>query len=180
MKDQNFTSIVGRQGESIVLGHLTPPEGYADTLKVTACSDLAIVAGHIIGGREDCVDINNRCSHIVVTADLFEPKGQYLSTIKGGSSNITLRGYVKGHGSVVDIDIGNVSDQSDNLTGPVYLDLEHVDGDVITVRCLGGPRPIFLNADTQRYKVVLAVPTSFLQSWFLKGYKLLKRLGLPI
>lgn len=180
--DKNFVSLVGRSHETVAYGDLCPPDGsYSDTLKVTACRALTVTAGHIVGSAEDAVDINNHCSSITVVAGLFEPRGKYLATIKGGSSGVMLIGKVRGHGSVTDIDIGNISDQSDNLTRGVVLDLEHELGrhEPIRVRVLGGTRPVLMNASGQRYDVEVVVP-GFFRSWFLKGYKLLKRLGLPI
>lgn len=179
--DKNLLSFASRRPLGVqFVGDLEAiPPGTSDTLKITDCSDGEVRARKVFGGREDCVDVNNKCSNIFILAELFVPKGKYLATIKGGSSNITLQGDVSGHGSEVDIDIGNVSDQSDNLTGPVKLCLRHIAGDSITVRCLGGARPLILNPDVQQYKIVFEVP-GFWKSWFLKGYKLLKKLGLPV
>lgn len=152
---------------------------HSDAIKVSACRLMRIdVRGAVYGGKEDCVDVNNKSEDVFIRADLFVPKGKYVATIKGGSKNIHLKGMVRGHSSEVDIDIGNLSDQSDNLTGPVYLDLVHEDGpdEPIMVRCLGGPRPVLLNEGLQKYEIVFKVP-GFWQSWFLKGWKLLKKLG---
>jgi len=182
--DQNYYSICGRENERLVFEQdMEGPAGTSDTLKVTASREVMVVAKRIVGGREDCVDVNNRSQDVSIYAEVFEPRGKYLATIKGGSRNVMLRGGVKGHGSVVDVDIGNISDQSDELTGPVRLDLEHLDGEEITVRVLGGSRPVFVNGDRQKYRVVFEVPGPF-KSFFLKAYKFLKRvlnpLGVPL
>ncbi len=162
------------------VGDLTPSSFHSDTLKISDCADGMILAGHVIGGKEDANDCNNHCSNVVMQADCWEIRGKYGFTIKGGSSNITLIGLVRGHGSVVDVDLGNISDQSDDITGPVSLQLAHELGsqEPITVRVLGATNPIILNPE-QAYKVIFAIPGPF-RSFFLKAYKFLKKLGLPI
>lgn len=177
MSDNNLQSYYDRHKEVLFLppidarGHEPPVD---DALKISASSHLMIFCGAIHGGREDCVDINNKSNGILVDSD-FHPNGKYVATIKGGSSNILLRGIVHGHGTEVDIDIGNVSDQSDNLTTNVRLDLIHAKGEPITVRCIGGPRPILLNEGEQEYRVVLKVPGA-IQSCVLKTWKFLKKI----
>jgi hypothetical protein len=178
--DLNLISFAGRRplGEHVVGDVLAGPER-SDALKVTDCANGRIAAGHIRGGKEDCVDVNNHTTNVVIEAALFEPRGKHLATIKGGSGDITLRGKVRGHGSVVDIDLGNIADQSDNVTGRVRLDLVHEAGEPITVRILGAIRPTLLNSHEQRYEVVFALP-GFWRSLFLKACKFLKKIGLPI
>ncbi|MBL9187932.1 MAG: hypothetical protein JNK23_10665 [Opitutaceae bacterium] len=159
------------------VGDLTPSAEIADTLKVTDCAGGRIVAGHIIGGREDCIDVNNHCEGIVIEAAVLEPRGKYIATIKGGSRHITLRcPCVIGHGTETDIDLGNISDQSDEVTGPTLLDCQHQLGPLepIRVRVLGATRPILLNP-IQRYEITVVVP-GFFRSWFLKAAKQLKKI----
>ena len=150
----------------------------ADSLKITNCTDGILYAGWIKGGYEDCVDINNHCEHIEVNAELFEPTGSYVATIKGGSRWIYLKGMVRGHGKIVDIDLGNISDQSDNMTEYVTLNLTHEKGEPITIRILGCTDPIIINKDRQEYKVTFAIWKP-LRPYFLKIYKQLKKV-LPI
>lgn len=180
--DNNLLSFAGRRplGTHFLGDLVANPEVYADALKVTDCDTGTIYAGRVVGGAEDCIDINNHTSDVEIIAGTLEPQGKFIATIKGGSRNITLRSIcVIGHGSEVDIDLGNISDQSDDVTGPVKLALKHRDGDVITVRVLGASRPIFLNEHEQKYEVVFALPKPT-RSIFLKIYKFLKKLGLPI
>lgn len=178
--DLNLYSLAGaRPLGSVVLGDLwADPRQHSDALKVTDCTDGVVEVHHVKGGREDCCDINNHCREILVMADLWEPQGDYVFTVKGGSARVTLVGRIRGHGRVVDVDLGNISDQSDDITGPVLLNLTHESGDPITVRVLGATRPIILNP-AQRYQVNVVIPGVF-RSLFLKAYKLLKRFGLPI
>lgn len=161
------------------LGHRTVPDlfptpGIADTLKITDCTDGTIDAGYIKGGYEDCIDINNHCEYLHIEAEILEPTGNYVCTIKGGSKWVYIKGVVRGHGKVVDVDLGNISDQSDNLTEYVSLCLTHENKEPITVRVLGATDPIFLNSDSQEYVVVFAIWKPF-RKLFLKTYKQLKK-----
>jgi hypothetical protein len=172
--DNNLFSVSGQKDFEIHLPFLFASPEHQDALHISASEDGTVYCGQLVGGTEDCVDVNNHCKRITVIAE-FEPKGKYVITVKGGSEDIAFVGSVKGHGTEVDVDIGNISDQSDNLTKRVKLHLVHQDKEPITVRCIGGPRPILLNEEEQGYAVVFEVP-GFWQSWALKGLKQLKKL----
>jgi len=177
--DNNLFSLAHRRPLGTYIGNdlIADPAVHSDALKVTDSSDGFIKVGHVIGGREDCVDVNNHCSDLVIEAVLWEPRGLYLATIKGASKRITLRGPVVGHGKVVDVDLGNVSDQSDDLTRDIRLDLTNLNGEPITVRVLGSDRPTLLNSHLQEYKIVFELPrSSWVKSMFLKLYKALKKI----
>lgn len=149
-----------------VVGDLIPPDdSYDDTLKISHCKNGTVRAGRVVGGSEDCLDLNNHCEKLVIEADLWEPRGDYLATIKGGSHAITVRGRVRGHGRVVDIDLGNISDQSDDATTGVALDLLHEAGEPITVRVLNALEPQLLNAVSQRYIVTCKIPGFWRPLW---------------
>lgn len=153
---------------------LAPGPEISDTLKFT--SSLRGFSGRfgtVVGGREDCADFNDHCDGVTVSAR-WMPKGKYAFTVKGGCKGVRIEGEIDGHGSEVDIDLGNVSDQSDDLTGPVEINLIHVGGEPITFRVLGAHDPVFLNADKQLYRPVLVLPR-FTRSMFLKSYKQLKK-----
>lgn len=181
--DRNFLSFAGERPLGVkIVGDLVPPDDgkpWSDVLKLSNSANGSVRAGHVVGGAEDCVDVNNHCAFLTIEAALWEPRGDYLATIKGGSRNITLRGTVRGHGKVVDVDLGNVSDQSDDVTGPIELDLVHEGGEPITVRMLNAVTPKFANGARQRYVISFQIP-GFWRSLFSKAYKLLKRLGVPI
>jgi len=178
--DVNLYSIANNPSVgAVVLGNLwADPTVHADAFKLTNSRHGLIHLGHVKGGYEDCLDVNNHAENITIEADLWQPQGNYLATIKGGSRDVTLRGKVRGHGRIVDIDLGNVSDQSDDVTGPIALHLKHELGEPITVRVLGSQAPRQLNSYEQRYQVVFQIPNPF-KSFFLKTYKLLKKF-LPI
>lgn len=179
--DINLHSFNGPDFDGAVvtmLDEIRPGSEISDTLKCSSrLRDFTGRFGVVYGGKEDCIDINNRCERIYIEAQRWVPQGKYLATLKGGSRSIAISGEVEGHGSEVDIDIGNISDQSDNPTKDITLNLRHVAGDPITVRVINGERPKFLNADVQQYKVVLQVP-SFFGQLFAKVVHQLRKLKL--
>lgn len=94
--------------------------GHSEALKITSkAQDITVYAKRLIGGREDCLDINDECRNIRVCCDSWEPAGEYLATLKGGSSGITLEGTIARKAQTVEIDCGNWSDQSNDPTSAV-------------------------------------------------------------
>lgn len=176
--DVNALSICGVRPVGDCIFGLIDGSAGSDALKVTDSADGRIRVGQIIGGREDCVDVNNHAKGIEVVCELYEPKGDYVITAKGGSRDLTFAGFVRGHGRVVDVDLGNLSDQSDDLTTGVRLNLVHESGEPITVRVLGAEDPVFVNQATQAYRVTFALPR-WSRGLFLKLGKQLKKV-LPI
>lgn len=175
--DNNFLSFaherpLGYKG----VGSLIPPQNTDDTLKVTDCDTGVVEAEVVVGGREDCLDVNNRCHGIEIGTDktIWEPRGKYVATIKGGTKDITVRGVVRGHGKVCDVDLGNWSDQSQKVTERITLDLRHEKGEPITYRVLNAKEPKLIGGP---YKKVLSVP-GWLRPAFVVFYKLLKKVGL--
>jgi len=157
------------------MGDILPPPGTSDSIKITSgCCRLHITANRVIGGSEDCVDINNECRDIVVDA-IWEPRGKYLATIKGGSRDIELRGRVVTQGKEVTIDLGNHSDQSKKRTEGVFLNLTC--NQPITWRRINATTPQIRAG--QKFKKKLSVPGE-LRAFFAAAYIWLKRIGVPI
>lgn len=126
------------------LGTATSSPDWSDTVKITSgCTGLSLYAARIYGGKEDCADLNNRASNCTITAK-WHPQGKYLATIKGGCHAILLSGDVFGHGSEVDVDLGNWSDHSKNVTTGTILSLWSQTGKPIRVRVLNATVPTFV------------------------------------
>lgn len=114
---------VGILREYTVGGDVASPNvSYADTLKLSGVRNLRlIVPGAIIGGAEDCVDINH-CHDVHLVLGQLHALGNFVGTIKGGSTNITIDYCaITNHGRETDWDLGNWSDQSNAPTGPVTI-----------------------------------------------------------
>lgn len=141
MTEPGFVSIIGHPIPDSN-GRWPAPNGeHSDTIKFSNCSWIAVsVIGRLKGGREDCVDINNKSHHIAVVADEWESGGKYVATIKGESNDVHLEGRIVKHGSEMDIDLGNWSDQSNERTINVFLGF--VCDDTIHVRVLNAWAPI--------------------------------------
>ena len=172
----------------LYLPEIVPPDGtYADPLKITGqVRDLHVHTPRIVGAREDCVDLNSRVRRIIVGDDdtIWEPRGRYLATIKGGSRDVELRGVVvtptrvdRIEKLVVHCDLGNHSDQSRERTENVRLMLRSENGAALTWRRINAKTPQ-LSAG-QDWEQKLGLPGSFrdLFPWF---YDFLKKCGVPI
>jgi hypothetical protein len=182
MSDLNLHNFYDTNNNSIeqlkFIGFPVVAPWWSDTLKITSgCKDFTVLAECIWGGKEDCVDINNQASIITVHCDNWHPQGKYLATIKGGSRCINLHGNVISHGSEVDVDIGNWSDQSNEPTKEVILGLYSKTGKPIIVRVLNGTTPIFI-AETGPYVYAFPKPDTWYHSFcvwvFLTSLKLWK------
>jgi hypothetical protein len=175
--DNNFLSFAHERPLGYkALGVLVPPAGTDDTLKITDCDTGRVDVEVVVGGREDCLDVNNRSYDIEIgtLSTIWEPRGKYVATIKGGSRSIVLKGVVRGHGKVCDVDLGNWSDQSQKVTERITLNLRHEKGEPITYRVLNAKKPVLIGGP---YKKVLSVP-GWLRPAFVLFYKLLKKVGL--
>ena len=134
---------------------------WSDTVKITSgCRNFTLTAEDIYGGQEDCVDVNNKARIISVYANSWYPQGKYLATIKGGSYSVALHGDVCSHGTEVDVDIGNWSDQSAEPTKETILGLYSKTGKPIMVRVLNGTAP-YMIAGTGPYVYAFPKPNTW-------------------
>lgn len=148
---------------------------YADALKVSKRKNVIVEINKIVGGYEDCIDINNFSDNIAIKVDELHASGKYVATIKGSSSNIELSGHIVKHGKEVDIDIGNWSDQSNEPTKNVKLNLSSDDGPV-TVRVLAGDIPYFMNGE-ENYKIVFPNPRHFYHGVVVWLFHMARKIG---
>lgn len=178
MSDRNLQSFYETSNDTTYdaadnLGYPNPRPDWSDALKITSqCTNFTYVGQTVYGGQEDCVDINNRCKSVRVSA-VFRPQGKYVSTIKGGSRGIILTGSVYGHGTEVDVDLGNWSDQSQETTRQVHLNLKSMDGKPIRVRVLKAETPTF-EEGSGPYEYAWPKPDSWyhdLVVWFFYTFK---------
>lgn len=145
-----------------------------DTIHCSGAYGATLTASSIIGGSEDCIDFNNTSHDLAIKVEYLESGGKYVSTIKGGSYRIYLGGVIHLHGSEVDVDLGNWSDQSSALTMAVTLDLKSSDGSPVTYRILNASKPI-LAPGSGPYRCIFHLPPILIKPvWFFWG--LLKRL----
>jgi hypothetical protein len=162
----------------IHLGDIIPPDAsFADALKFSGVRDFKVFAKRIVGGREDCIDVNNRCRNIEIIAEALEPRGKYVATVKGESRDVVIRGKVVGKASYVDFALGDHSDQADGRTEGVTLDCTSADGRRLTWQRINATSPNTRKG--QRWKRAYTVP-GFFRKWFPKIYAFLKNLGFAI
>lgn len=149
--DKNFRSYADVNGVTIENEYIAPPKAdvYDDTLKFSNADNVVVSNCSVVGGREDCIDINRGCEGIIIEGCDLYPCGEYGMTIKGGSHDITIKD-VKffGHAHDYDIDIGNWSDQSDRrTTGVKLINVRGTTDEPVTVRVLWGDRPTIIGGN---------------------------------
>jgi hypothetical protein len=142
-----------------------------DSLKVSGCINLTAYAGYVKGGREDVMDVNHSVD-CFLHLSVAEPKGKYVTTQKGGSQGLKV--FISkqvGHGSEVDHDYGNHSDQGNGYTKDCELTVSEVTQGNATVRVLRGTMP---QLHSGPFKVVFPKPNSWYHSiviWFLNRFQ---------
>lgn len=155
MPDINYYSIADRNDVEVLSRTLPDvginPSDYSDTLKLSKATNIVVKDCVIYGGKEDCVDMNRYCENILIESTTVISNGSYCFTIKGGTKSVTLRNVVvQKHGKSYDIDLGNWSDQSNNLTTNVVLEnVTSTDGKPVTVRVLWADAPTVIGGNVK-------------------------------
>lgn len=154
-----------------VIGGNIPPYLYDDALKFTShLRDFTGVFGTVYSGLENNADFNNECRNVKITADRWVANGgKYPFTVKGGCEGIIIEGVLDGHGTEVDVDAGNKSDQSSNWVKDWELALVSKDGSPIVVRCLLAKAPR-LRPNTGPYRFAFPNPTKPLHGFYVWFY----------
>jgi hypothetical protein len=173
MSERNFRSYYPHDGNisSIALdpiGERWTPGSWSDTAHFSGCTNQAFRDWQIIlGGNEDCVDLNNVCVRNSFEQFSMKSGGKYCITLKGGSCDNLFSGlYIKQHGNVVDIEIGNWSDQSmaDN-TNNHFWGVQSEDGKPVTYAYRYGSKPVFTASNVKHLWPRSAVITTY---WYAK------------
>ena len=151
MKEDSHVLFIGRPtAEDPRLNNLI-----AETVDGSQCSEALKcsdgVNGSIsvrniaVGGYEDVLDVN-RGENCYFSLNRVEPTGRAIATIKGRFNNIALTIFkIEEHGSEVDFDIGNHSDQSPKIYSQrgknCRIKVYHAKDNYITVRVLNANLP---------------------------------------
>jgi hypothetical protein len=161
MSDFNYFSItndgyvIGAGGPNPIHVEHLPVDGeflpndplqYSDVLKFSKRSYMSLSDIKVAQGKEDAVDINNKCKYLALHGEFgIGGGGKQVITIKGGSEHITFTGVSHGN----NIEIGNWSDQSTNFTSNVTLNLKSANGKPIKVS-IGRAKDIKLAGDCKK------------------------------
>lgn len=145
----------------------------ADTVKFSGVRDFTLhIKGNVVGGYEDCIDLNNLCQRVTVIADGLIPTGRYAVTIKGGCEDILIDTTLLDRGKAVDVSLGEHSDQSFKVTRGVTLSIAALDGSKVTYWQFNADRP-HLVGNTGPYRCNIKIPYWF-RSSFARVYSWLK------
>lgn len=169
IRQENDTSAISHN-----IGDILSPEGHwDDALKVSGCYNLTVYAGRVEGGVEDVLDVNHSAfCHIHIEEAV--PRGKYCTTQKGASAGISVDIIRQtGHGTEVDHDYGNHSDQNDADTTMSMLHVgSQADGDgPLVVRVLRATRPAI---DGVAYEFAFPKPGAWYHSLCIKILNLIQ------
>lgn len=164
--DNNLRSFVGPQDDGV---HLTDIQldgtGYDDALKCSNLRNALFARLAIIGGKEDCCDVNRGANLKFKHCQLI-PIGRFACTLKGGASNLTFEDIVLSrHGTETDFDFGGWSDQAQSFgartTGVTLRRVRMDDGSPIRIRVLNAERPTIEDCGPVKLTVVPRVAVWF-------------------
>ena len=175
MADKNYYSIADQDG--VIIEEKDFPDigvnslEYSDIFKLSHATNIVLKNSSITGGKEDCIDMNRYCEHVLIDDVSLHSCGNYCVTIKGGSRNIILRNItIEAHGAETDIDLGNWSDQSNHLTTNVFLEnVLSKDGEPVKVRVLWADPPTVIGGNV----TVKVVPR-----WLVAIYRFLRKFNI--
>jgi hypothetical protein len=146
--DVNLRSFLGPQdnGRTIsepgtTCGYVPDPSvpakpAYTAPLKFTSqVNGIVAQFGTVIGGSENAADCNNAAYNLSLRAEVWDiSRTKYGFTNKGGCQGNHFGGVVRGHGSEVDFDQDDWSDQSHVPVAGTELNFHSEDGSPLLVR----------------------------------------------
>jgi len=149
--DSNAISLYEtNSGEKLVYEVIDGAGGTAG-LKITSrCANLNVLAGTIIGGTENCVDLNNECSGILVQSETYQTRGKYTLSAKT-CNGVIFRGHIALRASQWEVNLGSWSDQSDKIQSNTLLALT---ADVYPIRVWVGNAEIPHLDDPKKYQII--------------------------
>lgn len=118
--------------------HLIPadPKAWDTILKLSGRRKTELCGLRAAQGKENTVDMNNECAGIALEGDFGVEgnEGEQIFTIKGGCTDILVKGTVHSRGVKTDIEVGAWSDQSTKPSTHIDLSLlRHASGRPLTV-----------------------------------------------
>ena len=138
---------------------------YTDILKFSNQQHFAVENCKVSQGKEDSVDINNKCKDILLTGEFgIGGGGSQVITVKGGSSDIYIIG--TSHGNK--IEIGNWSDQTYDISQHISLNLVSTNGKKIQVS-IGRATNVTLLGDCKKnYFGSMKIKMYWWLKWFVR------------
>lgn len=153
MSDHNYKSFSGLEGFTVINIEVSPedPRGFDDTLKLSACSHFEFDGGRVAGGRENAVDVNNRCAQGLFNHLRLVGGDQASIVVKGGSKGIVFADCVlePSPKSWCDVLIDDWSDQSQDSSTVLLKNLTRADGRPVRVVAGRGVWPSIIGGNVR-------------------------------
>jgi hypothetical protein len=149
--DKNILSLYETSNGARLNYDVIDGTGGTAALKITSkCTNLVVTVDHLIGGSENCVDLNNECKDVEINCDALEVRGKYALSAKT-CRNVTFRGHVEGVPSQWAVNLGSWSDQSKKVQDTTKLVLT---ADVYPIVVWIGNAVNTIYDDPSKYKVI--------------------------
>jgi hypothetical protein len=150
-QDNNAVSLYDTDSNKVLTYDEIDGSGGTAALKITSkCKVLSVVVGHLIGGSENCLDLNNECEAITVRCDNYEVRGKYAISAKTCSRCMFL-GHITGKPSKWHFNLGSWSDQSSKTLTGTHL---AVTADAYPILVWVGNSELPTFDDPLKYKVI--------------------------
>jgi hypothetical protein len=150
-QDVNTVSLYGADSNTVKDYTIIDGRSGTAALKITSKAfNIRVTADNLIGGTENCLDLNNECNAITVEAKVYGCEGKYAISAKT-CDNITLRGHISGTPKEWHVNLGSWSDQSNHPQTNTHLALT-ADNYPIMVWLGNADEPIF--DDKTKYKII--------------------------
>jgi hypothetical protein len=176
-QDLNAVSLYETASNSTIDYHRLDGTGHTAALKITShAANLAIAAGTIIGGSENCVDVNNEVRMLHVDVGEYIARGKHAISAKT-SFGCVFTGHIKGRAKRWEVNLGSWSDQSDSLQDGTRLELtaEHY-----PIRVWLGNATIPAMDNASKYKLMgFGRHGAFVRKLVMFLWDLGKRLNIP-
>jgi hypothetical protein len=150
-QDVNTVSLYDNDsGGRLQYGTIDGSRGTAG-LKITSrAKNLSVTVERIVGGSENCVDLNNECQGVVVNCGAYEIHGKYGISAKT-CNGVTFMGHLKGRARQWEINLGSWSDQSKRTQAVTNLELT---ADAYPIRVWVGNAEIPKMDDPKKYQLI--------------------------
>jgi hypothetical protein len=148
MSDRNAISFNGPHDNGLTVDLrdtvIDPGDGGASGVKCsTGLRGFVGQFGRVVGRKDAVIDGNNSIDGVRIEIAQADPRGQFVSTIKGGARNVYLRiESILQHAKRADLITDDWSDQSHKPTAGIVYDCRMLDGSAVTVLALK-TKPVF-------------------------------------
>lgn len=176
--DKNLVSLYETDNNTAKVYDVLDGTGDTSPLKVTShCTCCTVAVNKLIGGSENCVDVNNEVVGLHVSCLEYDTRGKYTLSAKT-SNGVTFRGHIIALASKWEVNLGSWSDQSKKVQTATRLELT---ADIYPIRVWVGNADVPSMDDPSKYQVFgFGTHGAIIRTLVMFFWGLGKKIGLPI